>query len=256
MILVRSKDVVPFEDLTQSLAIRLTKQSKQEPPNKVFVPASIQTGGPSILAAWKKLQPLFEINENPKLVAERLPEPYFTRAQLWAKVQNYPAATKDYLLALKYAASTTGNIERYSKYRDQIIETIDAFSQTPAPPIGSTPNMAFSSLQHLSAGITYFRNNDYTAAVRSLNNSVSIKLNNPIAWYYLALAHRKSNDIEQAKVAAIYATFLERNALNQRSIAKTINRSLASVQGPERRWLENFRLGDPKRLYDISIKPK
>ncbi len=250
-IFIRSSDVVPFKDLTQSLAEKLTAGNFRQPldpqaPNKKLqVPASIQTGGVDIRDAWTQLQPLVELNEQAP-EAERLPEPYFTRAQLWARVRNYPAALKDYLLAFKYATNSSGTIDRYSKYRDDVIKAIDNFSTLPAAPIGSNPNSALSSLQHLASGIRFYRSANYRAAIRSLDNSIAINMNNPIAWYYLALAYKNQDNLNQANYYAIKATSIERSALNHKSISRSINRALASVQGPDRLWLENHRLGNPR----------
>lgn len=101
---------------------------------------------PAIQQAWREVS--VAISENDALPEdERLPEPYFARAEIWASVKNYSDALQDYLTAIKYARKSNRDILTYSEYFDRLYDVAEKLQNIPVPPEGAESDFYFAAIR-------------------------------------------------------------------------------------------------------------
>lgn len=243
---IREEDVAVFRDLVkdETGAAERSRDGRDNTEGPDPTPLVIRQDRRTWLRkAWLELQDIIKDNDSLPL-DKRRPEPYFARAELWTQVHNYPEAMRDYLSALHYASSSGRQLQSYARYNDKIHATIDQFTRIPAPPVGVSNNLLGTGWNHYSHGVSAFRLKNNQDAARHFQNAVSVVPDNPIYWYYRSVAVKRLGDEDQALFDVVYGAFVESNRQSPQ-YSQLITRELQHIQGPDRIWLEGFRLGDP-----------
>ena len=208
---------------------------------------------PLLRDAWRDIEAA--IKENDALPPqERLPEPYFARAEIWACVNHYSEALRDYLTAIKYARLSGRDLMSYSAYFDKLYEVTDRFQKVPATPtLGKNDGYAWAARNHYAQGCHALWQNKFETALQRFDNAVQLQPNDPLYWYFRALTFKKMGDAERAQCDALFGAYLERNGPHTRS--RELGHAFTRVQGRLRQWLESYRLGDPShRLLQSAVE--
>lgn len=197
---------------------------------------------PQIRQAWQEAADAFDDN-NELPENERLPEPYFARAEIWMAVNNYVLAIEDYVDGLHYARRSGRDIITYSPYFSKMQFATEKLLSLPVPPIGTTKNIVLRGSYHLNLGISLYFSGKYGEAVNNFDDAISLSPSDPIAWYFRGLSFYAMGDIDRAQHDALLGMHFERKISRFRQ--KSIDRILTRIQGANRTWLERFRLGSP-----------
>ena len=99
----------PFDAFVVSLNKKADsfRASEHEKPDSLPELIRLQENQ-AVRKAWQEIEAA--ISENEALPErERLPEPYFARAEIWASVNAYAAAVQDYLTAIKWRIALATN---------------------------------------------------------------------------------------------------------------------------------------------------
>jgi hypothetical protein len=209
---------------------------------------------PAIQKAWREVS--IAILENDGLPEnERLPEPYFARAEIWASVNNYSDALRDYLTAIGYARNSNRDTLSYSEYFDKLYTVSEKLQNMPAPAAGVELDTYYAARKQYSLGNTHFFSGELQNALHRFENSVQLAPDQPLYWYFRAMTHHRLGDEQRAQYDALLGATFERQL--SRSSRRSMNGALTRVQGELRIWLESYRLGSPSnyllRKYKIRL---
>ena len=212
--------------------------------NRLDLPEVIRLSkNESIKQAWKEVQEALTENQTLK---QQLPEPYFARAEIWSAVNNYDGAMRDYLTATKLARESGQDLASYSSYFQKLYEALDNWDRVPKPPTTGASNDYHGLAQdHFSKGYSDFWRNDLQSAVRRFDNAVQLCPQNPVYWYYRAVAFKCSGDDRRAQHDACFGAYIEKKCdggYNQQR--QEVAHALQRLQGSLRQWVEEYRLGD------------
>lgn len=168
------------------------------------------------------------------------PEPYFSRAELWSKkLENQEEALLDTLRGVEvFLAGEDAD--------DPLMQSIvlmklrDAAWRSLQKP---KTLYAGSAEKHFGEGLHEYHQGNHENAASDFTRAIQLDPLQPHYYYYLALARHQSGDAETATAYAEKGARLESHLTDQ---AKTqVSKSLQRVQGGERNWLEQHRLGRP-----------
>jgi len=170
---------------------------KQSLPELILV-----QNNPAIQQAWREVS--IAISENDALPEdERLPEPYFARAEIWASVKNYSDSLQDYLTAIKYARKSNRDILTYSEYFDSLYDVAEKLQNIPVPAEGAESEFFFAARRHYSHGNTKFFTGDLREALDRFDSAVQLAPDQPLYWYFRALTHKRLGDEQRAQHDAL-----------------------------------------------------
>lgn len=233
-----------------AVALRATNEGrKQSLPELILIQDS-----PAVQQAWREVS--IAISENDALPeSERLPEPYFARAEIWASVKNYSDSLQDYLTAIKYARTSNRDIISYSEYFDRLYDVAEKLQNIPVPAAGAESELHFAAQRHYGQGCSKFFVGDLWEALDRFDSAIQLAPDQPVYWFFRALTHKRLGDEERAQHDALLGASLERQFAPWRR--RAMNGSLTRVQGTMRTWLESYRLGSPtNRLlsqYEVRV---
>ncbi|MEI8376771.1 MAG: tetratricopeptide repeat protein [Planctomycetota bacterium] len=194
----------------------------------------------TIKKAWDEVKEALKENETLK---PQLPEPYFARAEIWSAVNNYDGAMRDYLTATQLARKSGQDLASYSAYFDKLYEALDNWDRVPRPPTtGARDDYQFLAEAHFARGFSDFWDNDLQSALRRFDNAVQLDPQNPVYWYYRALAFKRSGDDRRAQHDVCFGAYVEKKG--DRHYNDQLSHVLQRLQGGQRQWIENFRMGD------------
>jgi len=244
---------IRIEEL-KATAISLRSGHSGSPSNQTFPELIAIQPNRSIQQAWRDIAAA--ISDNDVLPEnERLPEPYFARAEIWASVNNYSDSLQDYLTAIKYARTSNRDIISYSEYFDRLYEVVEKFQNMPAPATGAESEMHFAAQRHYGEGCSKFFAGDLWEALKRFDSAIQLAPDQAVYWYFRALTHKRLGDEERAQHDALLGASFERQLTPSRR--RAINGSLTRVQGTMRAWLESYRLGSPThrllRQYEVRM---
>lgn len=199
------------------------------------LPPHIQYQSEAIQQAWRQVQ--IAMAENEKLDPQ-LPDPYFARAEISMLVHDFDSAFRDYLRAIHLAKAGGQDLIQHSAYFERLQEVLEQYDAMPRPPANG------SARAHYVEGVhAFWRGNDKDA-IDHLTNAIAVDPTESLFWYFRALAYKRSGDEARAKHDALLGAHAEW----QDGIAGDFGQALQRVQGNSRKWLESYRLGDPRRL--------
>ncbi|EAQ81611.1 hypothetical protein DSM3645_28557 [Blastopirellula marina DSM 3645] len=209
-----------------------------------------------IQTAWREIA--IAVEENQKLPeSERLPEPYFARAEIWAAVDNYSDSLQDYLTAIRYARQSGRDLLSYSDYFQRMYNVAEELEKMPVSAAGAESNAAAAAVKHYGAGLHRYFAGDIPAALAHFDNAVQLSPNKAIYWYLRGLTHRRVGDHARAQYDVLMGAAFEKTLPSWKQ--RALNGQLIRIQGESRQWLEAFRLGAAKNqlpnspLIDASI---
>lgn len=232
---VRKEDLKQFEDfVSDTLAGPM--------PFTKGLPELINLQRDDLLrSAWQEVQAAVEENERlPE--GDRLPEPYYARAEIWRTVNNYGNAVQDYLAAITHARKAGGDLANCAAYLARLDAAIEEFEKIPTTPtLGNNADFSFAARDHFVRGYHAFWRRDYTAALHSFDNAVQCNPRESAYWYYRALTFKQMGNESRAQADALLGAKVEKLSRVHRPLGALFTR----VQGDSRLWIETFRVGDP-----------
>ena len=202
--------------------------------NAQEVPLAIAGLPAEVQQAWRDIQEA--VSENEQLESP-LPEPYFSRAEIWTAAKNYDAAMRDYLKAIELAANGGGDPSAYAGWLSKLAVALDNLDKAPRP-AGKG-----DARRHYSSGVHAFWDGDLKNAAWHFDNAIFVEPGNSLFWYYRALTHLRGGDRRRAKHDALIGSNLEwKDGRKDR-----IGWAFVRLQGPMRMWVERYRAGDPSQ---------
>jgi tetratricopeptide (TPR) repeat protein len=188
------------------------------------MPELIRKAGPGMMDAWRKVRKLIDENNT---LANPLPEPYLARAELWAKVGNHEEALADQLRAVELLYKGSPSLLEQTRYLKRVQATLDKLKRMPRPYYPADADKLYYR------GRTAFYQCDYEAAVQEFTESIRLQPEEPLYWYYRALAYKKLGKTDEADRDARVAGSLHRD----KKSTKDLGRELERIQGGLRHWL-------------------
>lgn len=219
---------------------------KQSLPEIILIQDS-----PAIQQAWREVS--IAISENEVLPEnERLPEPYFARAEIWASVRNYTDSLQDYLTAIRYARTSNRDILSYSEYFDRLYDVAERLQAMPVTAAGAESLPYLAAHNQYGDGYSKFFVGDLLEALDRFDSAIRLAPDQPVYWYFRAITHKRLGDEERAQHDALMGASFERQFESWRR--RSLNGALHRVQGPMRTWLESYRLGSPNNRVLIQYE--
>ncbi len=198
------------------------------------LPELIRLQSSEIQQAWRDVERA--INDN-KTLAAPLPDPYFARAEIWMRVNNYAAAAQDYVSAIELTPASDAAAARYAAYVTRLNRALSGFQAVPQPPVKGDAS------EHYTRGLQDFWKERWKQALWHFDNAVQLRPDAPVYWYFRAVAHKQLGQDDKAQHDALVAAHIEwRDGQRDR-----LGWAFVRLQGPMRKWIEQFRLGDPSQ---------
>jgi tetratricopeptide (TPR) repeat protein len=240
---VRAGVVSPIESRVKELkATALALDEVGFGKKQSFPELILLQNNPATQRAWQEVSNAISENESlPEI--ERLPDPYFARAEIWASVKNYSDSLQDYLTAIKYARKANRDILTYSEYFDRLYSVAENLQNTPVPAQGAEPTTQIAARGHYSQGYQKFFIGQLAESKDRFDSAIQLSPDQPLYWYFRALTFKLLGDESRAQHDALMGASLERQLVSFRRA--DLNKELTRVQGPMRTWLETYRLGSP-----------
>lgn len=237
---IAKQDAQPFASTAANLVRRGSETAVRGEP---AVPDLIRLQNqPAYEQAWLEIEAAMA--ENAKL-PEPLSEPYFARAEIWMAVDNYEGAVADYVQALALARKPGRDLAAYQTYLLRLQEALDRRAKAPRPPtLGNHETHLAASRQHFDSGYHAFWQGDLETARLHFDSALQLQPDEALYWYYRALTWKRLGDAEKAQHDALYGAYMERHC-GSRWYRAAVGAHLTRLQGELRRWLEEYRLGDP-----------
>ena len=172
-----------------------------------------------------------------------VPEAYVARGELWTIAGDTNRAVADFRMATDAAVASDRSLVEQSAYLRLLRDALRRLEIAPKPSDGSNTNDYETAQTHFGAGCHLFWGNRFEESLREFDHAISLISNEPIYWFYSALAHRRLGTFNNATHDALIGCFLEKSKHHDREIGRLLTR----VQGADRKWLETYRLGDPSQ---------
>lgn len=223
---IRLSGLVRNEHLQTVLAP--TTLDRQPPSDRLPQVISLAPG--SVKAAWNEVHSA--IVENQKL-AQPLPDPYFARAEIWAKTNSNKEALLDFVTAFRLSTNSGNDLQSYARHFATLTQVLEDYDKTPVPYV---PGLAS---KHYGHGITAYFDGDVSRAITHFNDAIQLEPNEPLYRYFRAIAYKRLGDDTRAQHDALLGAQIEKKLGYQLSFSGGFSR----VQGDLRRWLESIRRG-------------
>ena len=223
---MRSSDLKPLQ-ITAS-------EESDAGANSARLPTIISLASPAIKQAWRDVR--VAIDENGSL-AKPLPDPYFSRAQIWAATNSNDEALRDYMTAFRLSLESGQDLQSYSQHFFTLYQVLDNYDKIPRPPV------AGNSHSHYGRGTIAYFEGDLQRALGHLNDAVQLDPKEPVYRYFRAVIFKRLGDDRRAQHDALFGAHLEEQAAYTVSLGGAFTR----VQGDIRLWLENYRRGSPSQ---------
>jgi tetratricopeptide (TPR) repeat protein len=237
---VSANDVTPLSNYANELKAYAIASRVNEENKLAALPDLIRLqSNPAIRKAWERVADV--MTENEMLSAEeRLPEPYFARAEIWSAVKNYHASLQDYLTGIKQARRLGRDVGSYSPYFDKLAVIIKELSANPVQATGSAAPWYEKARKHFSLGFSDYFSGRYKKALEHFSNCVSLAPHDAHYWYFRALTYRALGEPARARHDALLGAHFEKGSYSDQRL---MNIRLSRVQGQSRSWLERYRDG-------------
>ena len=246
----------PFDTRTKELsatAVSLRTIGPEDRKRVTLPELILLQDNPAVQQAWREVTDA--ISENETLPEnDRLPEPYFARAEIWASVKNYSDSLQDYLTAIRYARKANRDLLTYSAYFDKLYDVAEKLQNVPVAATGAESDLSFAARRHYSEGYSKYFTGELQHALDRFDSAIRLAPDQPLYWYFRALTHRRLGDGQRAQHDALMGAYFERQFAPCRR--RSLNHAFVRIQGEARTWLEAYRLGSPShrllRVYGLT----
>ena len=242
---VKTRDLVAVADAfiaQKAKSVVGDQLAKNSETNRdIGVPLLIQfSNHPNITQIYEEAFSAY--SENQKLPdEEKIPEPYFARAEIWHLVGNYPDAVVDLVDGVKYARARGRNPKLIEEYHNKMAMVLEKIKTMPRPMGEPASEFHAAAVSSYGKGLHSLKAKRLSAARYHFNDAIRLDPDVPVYWYLRAVTnHRDGRELE-ARHDAVMGNFFERDVpfWKGRRIAK----ALTGIQGPDRAWLESYRDG-------------
>jgi tetratricopeptide (TPR) repeat protein len=186
-----------------------------------------------------------------------VPDAYVARAELWTIAGDASKAVEDFRRAADTALQAGRSPSEQSAYLRLLRDALARFEQAPRPAEGARGNDYESAAAHFGAGCRLFWNQSFLEAEHHFESAIALNPQDPLYWYFRGLTRRQIGNLWGSQHDALIGAFLERSRYRDLEIGRALRR----VQGPDRAWLDRYRLGDPSQqllqleLTGVTIRP-
>jgi tetratricopeptide (TPR) repeat protein len=190
--------------------------------------------------AWREATEAIAVNETLP-AAQRLPDPYFARAEVYMQAGDYVAALDDCGSASVIVANAGLDSRKQQQVAEIYTKAIKHLRSMPQPPKDAFTNIDLQASEHYNASQKFIATRDFDNAVVELAKALSLTPSQPLYWYMRAIARRESGDLHRAQSDALLGALFERRL--SPPARHEVSRGLTRMQGPTRLWLEAYRRG-------------
>ncbi len=186
-----------------------------------------------------------------------IPDLYIARAELWTIAGETNESLSDFGTAASHALRASNNTEEQVAQLRNLCDAIERLQKSPRAAEGIEATDHATAAKHYDEGYTLFWSNFTAESEQCFQNAIMLNPEDPRYWYFRGLARRRKGNSKGAQHDVLVAAFLERSKPKSSVVA----RALIRCQGPDRLWLETFRLGDPTQrllqleLADVTVHP-
>jgi len=204
-------------------------------------PLSVRTHeNDQLREAW--MEATAAITENNALPAsQRLPDPYFARAEVYLQVDDAVAALDDCASASAIVAASGLDSRQQQRVAEVYTTAIKRLRSLPQPPKDAFTNIDLQASAHFNAAQQSIARRDFQNATKELTKALSLTPSRPLYWYMRAIACREGGDLQRAQSDALLGASFERRL--SPPAKRDLSKGLARIQGPSRLWLEAIRRG-------------
>ncbi len=210
-------------------------QLSAQPPRSITLHPNEQ-----LREAWREATEAITAN-NALPSAQRLPDPYLARAEVYMRAGDVVAALDDCASASAIIATSGLNSHKQQQAAEIYANAIKQLRALPQPPRDAFTDIDMQASEHFNASQRYIAQRDFDKAISELAKALSLTPSQPLYWYTRAVARRESGDPHRAQSDAMWGALFERRL--SPSVRHEISEGLARVQGSTRLWLEAYRRG-------------
>ena len=186
-----------------------------------------------------------------------VPDAYVALAELWTIAGDASKAVEDFRRAADTALQAGRTLSEQSAYLRLLRDALARLEQAPRPAEGARGNDYESAAAHFGAGCRLFFNQSFLEAESHFENAIALNPQDPLYWYFRGLTRRQLGNLSGSQHDSLIGAFLERSRYRDLDIGRALRR----VQGPDRAWLDRYRLGDPSQqllrleLAGVTVRP-
>lgn len=245
---VRASDVFLFIEHLDALrqydeSAALARGKSSDVPPVVI----LTSGNHSLIQAWN------EANEAVKAAEdlpenEKPPEPYFARAAVLNRVNDFAAALDDCVKGnalLERHVRDPVEIQRFSAIH---LEALLGLRETPVAQSDDQTELTQVASAHINSAVKLLGERKYSNAVASVSRAISLRPSVPFYWYLRAICRYQNGHVLLAQSDALIGASFERRLPSNKKYE--ISRALIRIQGPVRYWLQTFR----ENTAELSVK--
>ena len=190
--------------------------------------------------AWREATEAITAN-NALPAAQRLPDPYLARAEVYMQAGDVVAALDDCASASAIVAATGLDSRKQQQAAEIYTNAIKQLRSLPQPPKDAFTDIDIQASEHFNAAQRFIAQRDFDNAISELAKALSLTPSQPLYWYMRAVARRESGDFHSAQSDALFGALFERRL--SPPARHEVSKALTRIQGPTRLWLEAYRRG-------------
>lgn len=210
-------------------------QPATQPPHSIMSHENEQ-----LREAWREATEAITAN-NALPAAQRLPDPYLARAEVYMQAGDVVAALDDCASASAIVATTGLDSRKQQQAAEIYTNAIKQLRSLPQPPRDAFTDIDMQASEHFNASQRFIAQRDFDKAISELAKALSLTPSQPQYWYMRAVARRESGDLHRAQSDALLGALFERRL--SPPARHDVSKALTRIQGPTRLWLESYRRG-------------
>ena len=173
--------------------------------------------------------------------AQRIPDPYLARAEVYMQAGDVVAALDDCASASAIVAASGLDSRKQQQAAEMYTNAIKTLRSLPQPPKDAFTDIDIQASEHFNASQRYIAQRDFDKAIGELAKALSLTPSQPLYWYMRAVARRESGDVHKAQSDALFGALFERRL--SPPARYEVSKALTRIQGSTRLWLEAYRRG-------------
>lgn len=190
--------------------------------------------------AWREATEAITAN-NALPAAQRLPDPYLARAEVYMQVGDVVAALDDCASASEIVATAGLDSRKQQQAAEIYTSALKQLRSLPQPPRDAFTDIDMQASEHFNASQRFMAQRDFDRAIAELAKALSLTPSRPHYWYMRAVAHREGGDLHKAQSDALLGAMFERRL--SPPARHEVSKVLSRIQGSTRLWLEEYRRG-------------